>query len=187
MMKKIELLEMALSGRPKWSFFRYLIFSTFFKWSKNLPYYELPKCVINIWISRFFCYYFVWYDIHNIYAFSVLKGVLSMVLHMQWVHHPSVFTLCTWKHMDTHTPRGCVDTGVPTLVHQFMSRLSFQGFEVVLTFFWHMQWEKSHFDPTLGTLIHSLYHTTWGVWILVYPHWYNSSCLGYLSRVLRWC
>jgi hypothetical protein len=32
---------------------------------------------------KFFCYYFVWYDINNIYAFYILKGVLSMVLHMQ--------------------------------------------------------------------------------------------------------
>jgi hypothetical protein len=154
---------------------------------KNLPRYELPKCIINTWISRFFCYYFVCYDINNIYAFSVLKRVLSMVLHMQWAHYPSVSTLCTWKLMVTHTPRKCVDTGVPTLVQQFMSRLPFRGFEVVLTFCWHMQWEKPHFDTTLGILIHSLYHTTCGVWILVYPHWCNSSCLCCLSRVLRWC
>jgi hypothetical protein len=32
---------------------------------------------------KVFCYYFMCYDINNIYAFSVLKGVLSMVLHMQ--------------------------------------------------------------------------------------------------------
>jgi hypothetical protein len=154
---------------------------------KKLPRYELPKCIINTWISRFFCYYFVWYDINNIYALSVLKGVLSIVLHMQWVHHPSVFTLCTWKHIDRNTPRGCVDTGVPTLVQQFISRLPFRGFEVILTFCCHMQWEKPHCDTTLDTLIHSLYHTTWGVLMLVYPHWCNNSCLGCLSGVLRWC
>jgi hypothetical protein len=126
---------MALSRRPKWSFSDMWFFRHSSNGLKNLPRYELPKCIINTWISRFFCYYFVWYDINNIYAFSVLKGVLSMVLHMQWVHHPSVFTLCTWKLMDTHTPRGCVDTGVHILVQQFISRMPFWGFKVVLTFF----------------------------------------------------
>jgi hypothetical protein len=141
------------------------------------------------WIHefQFFCYYFVWYDINYIYAFSVLKGVLSMILHMQWVHHSSIFTLCTWKHIDIRTPRGCVDTSVSTLVQLFMSRMPFWGFEVVLTFCWHMQWEKPHCDTILGTLIYSLYHTTWGVLMLVYPHWCSSSYLGYLSGDLRWC
>jgi hypothetical protein len=155
---------------------------------QNLPRYELPKCILNTWILGIFYYYFVWYDINNIYAFSVLKRVLSMVLHMQWVHHPSVCTpMYLETHGHTHTPRGCLDAGVPTLVQQFMSTLPFRGFDVVLTFCWHMQWVKLHCDTTLGTLIHSLYHTPRGVCMLVYPHWCSSSCLRCLSGVLRRC
>jgi hypothetical protein len=46
-----------------------------------------------------------------------------------------------------------------------MSTLPFQGFEVVLT---HAIWVKLHYDNTLGTLIHIIYHTPRGVWMLVY-------------------
>jgi hypothetical protein len=60
-----------------------------------------------------------------------LKGVLSMVSHMQWLHHQCVCTLGNWKHMDRHTPRG--------------------------------------------------------VWMLVYPHWCDSSCLHCFSGVWMGC
>jgi hypothetical protein len=80
-----------------------------------------------------------------------------------------------------------VAAGVPTLVRQFMSTLPLRGLERVLTFCSHMQWLKIHIDPTPGTLIQSFYHTPRSVWMLVYPHWCDGSCLQCLYGVWRGC